>query len=239
MLYGIDAYKDYSARQAVDWKVLARETIYKDFAIVRLSESNAGPDKQAIAHIKGARDAGIPLVGGYMVPSMMPTAASAASEVALAQKMAAAAGGVDFMCIDFELPSVDVVIAKGLKAACVTKIEALIKAFEDARGETPVMYGYPGHLDFFGEDLIEASRCPLWIAHYKVAKAIYDPLTKSPTIPRPWRGRRSYAIWQYMAEGTGSLPGMDPKLPGVDRNLAPFDTVDGLREALGILVKTL
>ena len=237
-LYGIDAYQYY---QAIDWRTVAKGT-YSDFAICRVSEANAKIDTRAVQNIRGMHDAGFELIGGYMVPSKYPKYASAKSEVALFQRVAAEAGGVDFAAIDLELPATKELLAdEALRRAVAAKLIALIEAFEDARGETPIVYGYANFFEVLaaGGLIEEASRCPLWLAAYRYKETLYDPTTvATPKAPPPWLATRpAPVIWQYAADGTRSIPGMLATLPGVDRNVAFYDDVDKLREALGVKLK--
>lgn len=236
-LYGLDVFQGY---EKINWGTVVAETEFKDFAIVRLSEASAGRDQRAVENVRGARAAGIPLIGGYMVPSRVPTPASSPkAEVALAQKQAAEGGGVDFMVIDFELPSTkSMQLDAALKKSVAQKLLDLIACFEDVRGETPVLYSYAPFLDFFGAAINDAARCPLWLAAYRKANQYYEPDSElPPTLPKMYEAvGREDVIWQWAADGSGTVKGLPRSLGGVDRNIAYYPDVDSLKTALGIKV---
>lgn len=200
-----------SVNGVIDWKRVAKAGI--QFAYVRLAIGLNTPDAFGEHNVKGALDAGIPIVGGYGVlygrhGRAQDGDAQGRELVNLARRYGCT--GRPMMDVELGLDGKP----NSANAAEVTEAVKLCGLAIEADGERPLFYSYPSFIAMLKLDAW-FTRWDLWQAQY--AKALHVAL--------PWR---KALLWQYLA----SAPGFEGRVDGVptlvDRNRL-FGTLDDLR----------
>ncbi len=218
---------DISAWQgAVDWTAIKNDGV--SFAVVRVSDGLAYPDKYFVANWKGMKAEGV-VRGVYQFfrPKDDPIAQA---ELLLAKLEEA--GGLE----DTDLPPVlDLEDDDGVSAALYQERALVwIKYIEEKTGRTPIVYSAAFFSKFTGKAF---SDYPLWVANYKASTM------SCPVMPDGWS---KWAIWQWTDKGTvagisggvdenifdGSRADLDAFIRGSLRNPADPNTRDaGIDEA--------
>jgi lysozyme len=192
---------DVSQHQgSVDWHKVASAGF--DFAIVKSSEgqdfidpvdgSKADPNEKRLRRLRARcaeiRQQGLTLgVYHYLRPKPGRTGdVEAEWAVKVARKIGWGKPGDLRLFVDIEETELG-------RLATHRYLGQFVRRAQSLTGHHPVIYTFPSFWDLLGNR--PNLGCPLWIAHFGVAK---------PTIPRPWE---KFAIWQHTS--TGRVPGIE------------------------------
>ena len=181
MLPGIDVSKWQSGR--VKWN---RETT--GFAFAKATEGASYVDPSFREHVKGAREAGVP-IGGYHFGRPKTNPIKSAEQFAI-------------VCLDagITIPhlALDIEVTDG---ADPSRVLDWTQAFVETLGDRTLIYSYPSFLKTLRipEDHKVAS-CELWIAHY--TSASQPDLSGTPWV--------SWRIWQYLGDAGRHTDVMGP-----------------------------
>ena len=174
---------DVSMHQGdVDWEAVRRAG--HDFAVVKATEGQDYRDPTfGRGRMNAMREAG--LVRGvyhYLRPRRGRTGVVEANWAVEVAREAGWGGGDLRLVCDLEETALGA-------AATLRYLGLFVARVEDLTGERPILYTYPAFWIQRLGDPRENFACPLWIAHYGVAR---------PTVPRAWS---SWTMWQYTSSG--------------------------------------
>jgi GH25 family lysozyme M1 (1,4-beta-N-acetylmuramidase) len=170
----------------VNWEQAARRVAG---AIVRIADGDHRDTFYGTQRVKEIRAAGL-IWGPYYyarVASAGNGQRNGAREAKMAIEFARAGGWPDARDLPLAYDFEDLNGQTTTKAA--KHLGQFVRAYQAAMGHLPLLYTMPGFWPAIERNLSPADRefvrrCPLWIAHWEVAR---------PTVPLPWR---SWSVWQ-------------------------------------------
>jgi len=199
--------------RGLPWDKIAAEGVR--FCWCKAGEGISGRDGTFTDHIQGARRVGI-LAGAYWFARPSREVGSADAQARAFHETVQLAGGVEMP------PALDLEVNGGLTPReVVAWARRFVEVTEALFGRPCVVYTYPSFWQGQCGDLDDPflAQRPLWIAHYTTMAA--------PMVPRPWRNRDGWTVWQYDGNGGRALPG------GVD---ADYNRFRGTEEDLQALL---
>lgn len=204
---GVDV--SYVQRNAVDWNAVERAGFR--FAFIKATEGNGGRDPAFLAHVAGAKAAGLH-VGAYAFARPSADDQDAAREL---ENLFGMCEGLGTEAGDLP-PVLDLESTKLAGDDTLSWVETWVWLAHEYWGRWPVLYTGA----YFWEGLGARARgaewvrnCPLWLAQYPIdyrkspeRARTYEPgPTAAPRVPQPWL---SWDLWQYSGNGGKPVPGV-------------------------------